>query len=207
MSVDRRTKRTRAAAAMALLTFVWSVAGCGGSGSSGFDVSQLSESATIARAIDTGECVDFNAKAYCASGAEAKTSAIQGAAVIIQEPSSPLECDGHETNDPNQQCTASLEFATVGFEKPSSFLAAVSDSEKGPWTLVPLTVSDDVTAPRTVSITVPASPEAPPAHIIAAVLVYVDRVPDGLPQTSARLADFGADLMYVSSRLKIVVPQ
>jgi len=204
MSVDRRTKRTRAAAAMALLTFVWSVAGCGGSGSSGFDVSQLSESATIARAIDTGECVDFNAKAYCASGAEAKTPVLQGAAVIIQEPSSPLECDGHKTND---QCTASLEFATVGFEKPSSFLAAVSDSEKGPWTLVPLTVSEDVTAPRTVSITVPASPAAPPAHVIAAVLVYVDRVPDGLPQTSAQLADFGADLMYVSSRLKIVVPQ
>ena len=90
---------------------------------------------------------------------------------------------------------------------PRSFLAAVSDSEKGPWTLVPLTVSEDVTAPRTVSITVPASPAAPPVHIIAAVLVYVDRVPDGLPQTSAQLADFGADLMYVSSRLKIVVPQ
>ncbi len=100
-----------------------------------------------------------------------------------------------------------MDFATVGFAKPSSFLAAVSDTEKGPWTLVPLAVGDDVTAPHTVSITVPGTPGAPPAHVIAAVLVYLDRVPDGLPQTSAHLADFGADFMYVSSRLKIVVPQ
>ncbi len=204
MMVDRRTMRTRTAAAMALLTFVWSVAGCGGSGSSGFDIAQLSESATIARAIDNGQCVDFDAKTYCASGVPAQTSEIQDAAVIIHEPSAPLVCDGQTTND---QCTASLDFATVGFAKPSSFLAAVSDSEKGPWTLVPLTVDEDVTAPRTVSITVPASPEAPPARVIAAVLVYVDRVPDGTPQTSAHLAGFGADLIYVSSRLKIVVPE
>ena len=114
MTVDTRRLRTGLAVASVLLAALWGIAGCGGSGSSGFDVSQLSESATIARAIDTGECVDFNAKAYCASGAEAKTSVLQGAAVIIQEPSSPLECDGHKTND---QCTASLEFATVGFEK------------------------------------------------------------------------------------------
>ena len=204
MIVDRRTMRTRLAVAAALLGFAWSAVGCGGSGSSGFDVSQLSEASTISRAIDNGECDTSGGHTYCASGVEAKTSTLQGAAVIIQEPSSALECNGQTTDD---KCTASLEFATVGFATPSSFLAAVSDSEKGPWTLVPLTVDDDVTAPRTVTITVPASQGAPPARVIAAVLVYVDRVPDGLPESSEHLADFGADLMYVSSRLKIVVPE
>jgi hypothetical protein len=209
MNVEMRGMRTGLAAAIVLIAVLWSMAGCGGSGSSGFDVSPLTEAQAITRAIDSGQCVAFEQQTICASGAEARATKLEGALVIIEEPSSPLLCDG---DAPAERCTASLQFTTVGFSTPTSLRAAVSDSERGPWSLVPLTVSEDVTGPRRVSITLPGTPDATkPVPVIAAVLVDIgpvpDPVPEPVPQTAARLADFGADVVYVSSRLEIVVPR
>jgi hypothetical protein len=202
MNVEKRGMRVGLAAASVLLAILSIMAGCGGSGSSGFDVSPLTESQAITLAVARGECVGFAQQTYCASGAEARSGRFQGALVIIQEPSSPLVCDG-DTSAP--QCTASLEFATVGFQTPNSLRAAISATADGPWTLVPLAVPEDVTNPRTVTITVPGNPNATsPVSLIAAVLVYVGPVPDMVPPTAAHLADFGADLAYVSSHLQLV---
>ncbi|MBI3768855.1 MAG: hypothetical protein HY271_10235 [Deltaproteobacteria bacterium] len=207
MNVEMRGMRTGLAAAIVLIAVLWGMAGCGGSGSSGFDVSPLTEAQAITRAIDSGQCVAFEQQTICASGAEARATPLEGALVIIEEPSSPLVCDG-DAPAQAQSCTASLEFTTVGFSTPTSLRAAVSDSERGPWSLVPLTVSEDVTGPRTVSITVPGIPDATkPMPVIAAVLVNIGPAPEPAPQTAAHLADFSVDVVYVSSRLEIVVPR
>jgi hypothetical protein len=189
----------------ALIAAVWTIAGCaGGSGSSGFDVSPLTESQAISEAIDGQECVVFAAHTFCASGVEADTGTFQGAAVIIDTPPDPLVCDGAAAPE---ACTASLAFHTEGFIIQNSLLAAVSDSERGPWTLAPLTVAEDVTGPRKVTIMVPGEPAADsPTPVIAAVLVYAIP-PEDVPQTGAHLADFGADAFYVSPRLEIIVPR
>ena len=206
MNVGMPRMRIGFLAASLLLAASWSLPGCGGSGSSGFDVAPVTaEPQAITRAFDRGECVDLEQQTFCASGVEARTAEFTSALVIIEEPSSPLVCNGP---DGTQTCTASLEFATAGFTTPTSLLAAVSETEKGPWTLVPLTVDDDVTAPRTVSITVPGdSGAATPKPVIVAVLVYAGAAPASVPPISAHLADFGSDVIYVSSRLTIAVPR
>jgi hypothetical protein len=205
MDLEMPRRRTRLAVGAVLIAALCTAAGCaGGSGSSGFDVSPLTESQAISEAIDGQECVAFEERTYCASGVEADTGTFQGAAVIIDTPPDPLVCDGAATPE---ECTASLAFHTEGFIIQNSLLAAVSDSERGPWRLAPLTVAEDVTGPRKVTITVPGEPGAEsPTPVIAAVLVYAVP-PEDVPQTSARLADFGADAFYVSPRLEIVVPR
>jgi hypothetical protein len=206
MNVDTRRMCTGLAAASMLIAALWSIAGCGGSGSSGFDVSPLvSEDQAVARAIDRQQCVAFELQTFCGSGVEPEVGKFQGASITIQAPEDPLVCDGRNTS---KQCTASLQFTTEGFNIPNSLLAAVSESEHGPWMLAPLTVNEDLTGPRVVSITVPGSTDAPsPTPVIAAVLVYVGTAPETVPQTAERLADFGVDLVYVSPRLEIVVPR
>jgi hypothetical protein len=206
MSVDTGRMRTGLAAAGMLIAVLWSIAGCGGSGSSGFDVSPVSEAQAVARAIDHQQCVDFHLQTFCASGVQPEAGTFEGATVTIQQqPEDPLVCDGRNTS---KECTASLQFTTEGFTTPNSLLAAVAENEHGPWTLAPLTVSEDLTGPRVVSITVPGSADAPsPTPVIAAVLVYVGNAPETVPQTAAQLADFGVDLVYVSPRLEIVVPR
>ena len=207
MSVDMRGMRAGLAAAAVLLGVLWGVAGCGGSGSSGFDVSPLSESQAIARAIDSDECVVRDTQTYCASGVETPDDDFEGASVIIEEPAAPLVCDGR--TDPTEECVADLEFTTEGFVTPNSLLAAVAESERGPWTIVPLTVTEeDLTGPRTVTISVPATSEDTARKpLIAAVLVYAGVAPDDMPRTAHELADFDADVVYVSERLEIVVPR
>ena len=213
MSVDTRRLRTRPAAAstlgmlVALIAALCSLAGCGGSGSSGFDVSPLaSEDQAIARSIDQQQCVEFHLQTFCASGVQPDAGKFEGASVTIQQqPDNPLVCDGRATA---KECTASLQFTTEGFNIPNSLLAAVAETEHGPWHLVPLTVSDDVTGPRVVSIDVPGDANAAtPVPVIAAVLVYVGTAPETVPQTADHIADFGVDLVYVSPRLEIVVPR
>ncbi len=207
MSVDTRRFRTGLVAASILIAALWSLAGCGGSGSSGFDVSPLvSEDQAIARAVDQQRCVAFQLQTFCASGVEPEAGQFQGASVTIQQqPDDPLVCDGREVS---KECTASLQFTTEGFNIPNSLLAAVAESEHGPWKLAPLTVTEDVTGPRVVSITVPGDADAPsPTPVIAAVLVYVGTAPETVPQTAEQLAGFGVDLVYVSPRLEIIVPR
>jgi hypothetical protein len=206
MNVELRRMRTGLAAASALLALLWSIAGCGGSGSSGFDVSPLTESQAISRAINNGECVPHEQQTICASGVEAQTEDFHGASVVIETPKDPLVCNGPT---PALKCTASLAFTTEGFSIPNSLLAAVSENEGGPWALVPVTVSEEVTGPRRVTITVPATPASnTPKPVIAAILVYVGAAPETVPQTAEHLADFGGvDLIYVSSRVDIVVPE
>jgi hypothetical protein len=210
MSVDRRRLRTGFAGTSTLLMLVaalWGLAGCGGSGSSGFDVSPLvSEDQAVARAIDRQQCVEFELQTFCASGVQPEAGKFEGASVTIQQqPEDPLVCDGRITS---KECTASLQFTTEGFNIPNSLLAAVAQSEHGPWRLAPLTVSEDVTGPRLVSINVPGDADAPsPTPVIAAVLVYVGTAPETVPQTADHIADFGVDLVYVSPRLEIVVPR
>jgi hypothetical protein len=208
MSVEtKRMHAGLAAASVVLGVVLCSIAGCGGSGSSGFDVSPLTESQAIARAIDADECVVREAQTYCASGVETPDENFAGASVIIDEPAAPLVCDGRA--DPTAECVAELQFTTEGFMTPNSLLAAVAESERGPWTIVPLTITEeDLTGPRTVTISVPASAEDTPSKpLIAAVLVYAGVPPDEMPRTAHELADFGVDLVYVSERLEIVVPR
>src|SRR4051794_38844759 len=186
MNVESRETRIGRALLSIAVALVCAASGCGGSGSSGFDVSPLSESQAIATAIDGPQCVRHTGQQFCASGVEASGD-FEGAAVTIQAPNQPLVCDGAVRGE---QCTASLDFTTEGFVMPNGLLAAVSESENGPWTLVPLTVSGEVTGPRTVTISVPgASDSATRKPLIAAVLVYSGTPPADVPQTSAHLAD------------------
>ena len=140
---------------------------------------------------------------FCASGIEADRGDFEGANVTIQAPQEPLVCNGESTTE---RCVASLDFTTEGFVSPNGLLAAVSESEAGPWTLAPLTVSDDLTGPRTVTISVPGeTDDAERTPLIAAVLVYSGAPPVDVPQTAAQLADFGVELVYVSPRLEVVI--
>ena len=131
----------------------------------------------------------------------------EGALVKIQQSAdSPLICTGSQFAE---QCTAPLAFTTEGFDEPSSLLAAVSETEAGPWTLAAVEVTESVEGgPRTVSIAVPGDTgDREPSQLIAAVLVYDGSPPENLPLVSAQLADFGVDLVYISQRLVIVVPR
>jgi hypothetical protein len=207
MNVEiRRTRAQQIATTLLVAATLWTLTGCGGSGSSGFDISPGSEAAAIAQAIDDETCVPFDKRTICASGVVADSGDFQGALVDIATPDEPLVCtDGALTTD----CAASLKFTTRGFTTPNTLLAAVSESERGPWRQVPLAVvDDDPTRPRTVSITVPGTTgDARRKPLIAAVLVYVGLAPETVPQNAAHLADFGVDLVYVSQRLEIVVPR
>ena len=202
MNIEMRRIRTRLMAASLLAALL--VAGCGGSGSSGFDVVS-SEARAIEHVIDAGDCTDFQGQIFCASGAEA-TGQFEGALVKIQPQEEPLVCEGVLISE---KCTAPLAFTTEGFTVPNSLLAAVSESEAGPWKLAAVTVEEQVDGgPRTVSITVPGRTDAiAPTPLIAVVLVYKGVPPENLPASSPSLADFGVDLVYVSPRLEIVVPR
>ena len=204
MNSELRRLRTGLLAASVLAAMVVGLAGCGGSGSSGFDA-VASEAHAIQHVIDAGDCTVFEGQTICASGAEAP-GPFAGALVKIQPSNEPLVCADTATDD---KCTAPLAFTTEGFNEPSSLLAAVSESENGPWRLAPVTVEEHVDGgPRTVSIAVPAPPNSTePTPLIAAVLVYNGTPPEDLPETSDTLAGYGVDLIYVSQRLEIVVPR
>lgn len=204
MNIEMRRIRTRLMAASLLAALLVGLAGCGGSGSSGFDVVS-SEVRAIEHVIDAGDCTDFQGQTFCASGAEA-TGPFEGALVKIQPQGEPLVCEGVLISE---KCTAPLAFTTEGFTVPNSLLAAVSESEAGPWELAALRVEEHIGAgPRTVVIAVPGrADETAPTPLIAAVLIYKGVAPDNLPASSPHLADFGVDLVYVSPRLEIVVPR
>lgn len=191
-------------AASLLVACAVGLAGCGGSGSSGFDA-VASEARAIQHVIDAGDCTAFANQMFCASGAAAP-GPFAGALVKIKPQQDPLVCEGSPVDE---KCTAPLEFTTEGFSQPTSLLAAVSESENGPWTLAAVTVTEHVDGvQRTVSIAVPARTDTvQPTPLIAAVLVYQGTPPENLPPTSAHLSDFGVDLVYVSERLEIVVPR
>ncbi|MCC6763675.1 MAG: hypothetical protein IT293_03350 [Deltaproteobacteria bacterium] len=181
------------------------VCGCGGSGSSGFDA-VASEATTIQHVIDSGDCTTLDRQTFCASGVEAP-GPFAGALVKIAAPEdAPLVCEGTPISE---KCTAPLAFTTEGFDHPTSLLAAVAESEEGPWRLAAVTVENQGGgAGRAVSIAVPARTDTnEPTPLIAAVLVYQGTPPANLPPLAARLADFDVDLVYVSQRLEIVVPR
>ncbi len=205
MTSDMRRIRTGLIAASLLAAMLCSVAGCGGSGSSGFDVVP-SEARTIQHVIDAGDCSDFDGQTFCASGATA-TGMFKGALVKIEDHPEPLVCDHLGAID--EKCTVPLAFTTEGFDRPSSLLAAVSETENGPWTLVNLTIDESVAdGPRTVSIDVPARTDTTaPTQLIAAVMVFRGAPPTDVPAVTPQLSDFGVDLVYVSPRLQVVVPR
>jgi hypothetical protein len=205
MNIEMSRIRTGLVAASLLAAMLIGLAGCGGSGSSGFDVVP-SEASAIGHVIDAGDCTDFHGQTFCASGALA-TGSFQGALVKIQPQDEPLVCEGVPISE---KCTAPLAFTTQGFTEPTSLLAAVSETEAGPWQLAPVTVAEHVdgSGARTVSIAVPGRTDASaPTPLIAAVLVYSGAPPENLPLTSPQLAALGVDLVYVSQRLEIVVPR
>jgi hypothetical protein len=204
MNTDTRRLRNGLMVASLLAALVVGLAGCGGSGSSGFDA-VASEANAIQHVIDAGDCTVFAGQTFCASGAEAP-GPFAGALVKIQPLDVPLVCEGVPIAE---KCTAPLAFTTEGFNQPTSLLAAVGETEQGPWQLAAVTVEEHVDGgPRTVSIAVPGRTDATePTPLIAAVLVYEGTPPEGLPPTSETLAGFGVDLVYVSQRLEIVVPR
>src|SRR5204862_460022 len=117
---------------------------------------------------------------------------------IQPPPDQQLVCEGMPIAE---KCTAPLAFTTEGFTEPTSLLAAVAESENGPWQLAPVTITEHVDGgPRTVSIAVPGqTDETEPTPLIAAVLVYSGPPPEDLPLTSPTLSGFdGVDLVYVS---------
>ncbi len=142
---------------------------------------------------------------FCASGAEAP-GPFEGALVKIQPQEEPLVCEGLSMSE---KCTAPLAFTTEGFSTPNTLLAAVSETEAGPWKIAPVTVEERVDGgPRTISIAVPGRADsAQPTPLIAVVLVFDGVAPEDLPATANHLADFGVDLVYVSQRLEIVEPR
>ncbi len=203
MNIDMPRIRTGLIVASLLAAMLCGLAGCGGSGSSGFDAIP-SEAGAIDHVITAGDCTELGSQTFCASGAEA-TGIFEGALVKIMPPQEPLVCEGLPISE---KCTAPLAFTAEGFTAPTSLLAAVAETENGPWQLVPLTVEHVVDGPRTVSIAVPGqTDETAPTPLIAAVLVYEGEAPKDLPATGAHLADFSVDLVYVSPRLQIVVPR
>lgn len=205
MNTELRRLRTGLMTASLLAAIVIGLAGCGGSGSSGFDA-VASEATTVQHVIDANDCTDFEGQTFCASGVEA-TGTFEGALVKIQPVQEPLVCEGVPISE---KCTAPLAFTTEGFSKPTSLLAAVSETEAGPWKLAAVEIEEhaDGVGPQTVSIAVPGRTDASdPTPLIAAVLVYEGTPPDDLPALAARLSDFGVDLVYVSQRLEIVVPR
>jgi hypothetical protein len=204
MTIDMRRLGTGLIAASVLAVMLVGLTGCGGSGSSGFDA-VASEATAVQHVIDAGDCTDFGSQTFCASGVSAP-GPFAGALVKIQDQEAPLVCEGSMIAE---KCTAPLAFTTEGFTEPSSLLAAVSESESGPWTLAAIEITETVAdGPRTVSIAVPGDTEAKvPTPLIAAVLVYHGAVPENLPLVSQQLADFQGDLVYLSQRLEIVVPR
>lgn len=205
MTIDMRRRGTGLIAASVLAVMLAGLAGCGGSGSSGFDA-LASEASAVQHVIDASDCADFGSQTFCASGVEAP-GPFEGALVKIQSQDAPLVCEGSLIAE---KCTAPLAFTTEGFTEPSSLLAAVSESEAGPWKLAAVEVTDGAIdgGPRTVSIAVPGDTgSTTPTPLIAAVLVYDGTPPENLPLVGAQLADFHVDLVYVSERLEIVVPR
>jgi len=204
MTSDMRRIRTGLIAASLLAAMLCSMAGCGGSGSSGFDVVP-SEARTIQHVIDVGDCQDFDGQTFCASGAQA-TGMFKGALVKIEDHPEPLVCNDMAIAE---KCTVPLAFTTEGFEHPTGLLAAVAETENGPWTIANVAVDETVVdGPRTVSIDVPARTDTTaPTELIAAVMVFDGEPPTDLPPVSPRLSDFGVDLVYVSPRLQVVVPR
>jgi hypothetical protein len=204
MNSDTPRLRHGLLAGSLLAALVVGLAGCGGSGSSGFDA-VASEAHAIQHVIDAGDCTRFDEQTFCASGVEAP-GPFEGALVKIQPQEEPLVCEGQSISE---KCTAPLAFTTEGFSKPNTLLAAVSETEAGPWKIVPVTVEEHVDGGlRTVSIAVPGRTDAAqPTPLIAVVLVFDGVAPEDLPVTANRLADFGVDLVYVSQRLEIVVPR
>ncbi len=205
MTSDMRRLRNGLIAASLLAVIAVGLAGCGGSGSSGFDA-VASEALAVQHVIEAGDCTRFGAQTFCASGVEAP-GPFEGALVKIQQRSRPLVCEGLPIAE---KCTAPLPFTTEGFSEPSSLLAAVAESENGPWRLAAVTTVDEHVdgEQQTVSIAVPGqTDETEPTPLIAVVLVYRGTAPEELPATASQLADFGVDLVYVSQRLEIVVPR
>jgi hypothetical protein len=193
-------------AASLLVASALAFAGCGGSGSSGFDAVG-SEALAVQHVIDAGDCTQFGGQTICASGVEAPGGPFRGALVKIQPQNDPLVCEGVPISE---KCTAPLAFTAEGLPGPTSLLAAVSETEVGPWTLAQVTVTEHVDGDgaRTVSIAVPGRTDATePTPLIAAVLVYQGTPPDNLPALAHHLSEFGVDLVYVSARLEIVVPR
>jgi hypothetical protein len=206
MPIDMRRLGTGLLAAGVLAAMLVGLAGCGGSGSSGFDA-VASEASAVQHVIDSGDCTKFGAQTFCSSGVEAPIRPFEGALVKIEQPvDTPLICTGSLIAE---KCTAPLAFTTEGFNEPSSLLAAVSETEAGPWTLAAVEIAENVDGgPRTVSIAVPGdTSDRSPTQLIAAVLVYQGTPPENLPIVSAQLADFQVDLVYVSQRLEIIVPR
>lgn len=203
MTIHVRRMTTRLGTAGMLVALLCGLAGCGGSGSSGFDA-VASEALTIQHVIDAGDCRAFESQTFCASGVEAP-GPFEGALVSIAPQVEPLVCEGSLIAE---KCTVPLEFTTEGFTEPTSLLAAVAQNENGPWQLAPLTVIEHIGGPRSVAISVPGrTDETEPTPVIAAVLVYRGEAPADLPASSARLADFDVDLIYLSQRLEVVVPR
>jgi hypothetical protein len=57
---------------------------------------------------------------------------------------------------------------------------------------------------RDVEVQVPsAGPGAPPAPLVAGVLVYLDAVPTDPPSEAPLLRDFGADVICVTHELEV----
>jgi hypothetical protein len=203
MNSETSRLRNGLLAASLLAALMVGLAGCGGSGSSGFDA-VASEARVLQHVIDASDCTEFEGRTYCASGVSAP-GRFEGGLVEIQPQEEPLMCEGLVS----EKCTASLAFTVEGFTEPTSLLAAVSESENGPWQLAAVSVEKSVDGQtRTVSIAVPGRTDATePTPLIAVVLVYEGEPPQDPPVISPHLADFGVDLAYVSDRLEIVVPR
>lgn len=205
MILGRTAPRLARIGSVVLLLGTCVLAACGGSGSSGFDGEPAgSEPEAITRAVDEGSCVEFAASTYCGSGAsfEVQTGP---ASVTIDEPLTPVVC----TEVPAEtECMASLGFTTEGFPAGTNYLVASADSVDGPWSIsadMPPPSSGGAPEDKEAEVQLPTSggSSPPPTPLIVAVLVYLDAPPQEAASESPLLADFAADVVYVSRALDV----
>ena len=183
------------------------VGGCGGSGSSGFDgdpgTDPSGEPMAIRQAVDQGSCVAAGGLAYCGSGATVELASASGS-VEIDEPMTPIDCIAV----PGAQfCNASVAFTPDGFAVATQYRVATAETVDGPWTLAPdapaAPTGNEGGAHETTVALVVRSAGNPPAPLVIAVLVYPDGIPQQIPFETARLAHYGAGVIFVSHDLAV----
>jgi hypothetical protein len=179
------------------------VAACGGSGSSGFDGEPAGEPQVIEKAVTEGTCFELEGVTYCGSGAPFTAPTGDGT-VTIDEPAAPVEC----TQVPGEDaCVADVDFTPDGFPGATFYLVASADSFAGPWLLsadVPPPSSGGQADGREVDVEVPSRPGSPPTTpLIVAVLVYLDALPQNVPDQVVELSGLEPDVVYVSRELDV----
>jgi len=184
----------------------------GGSGSSGFDA--ISEDAAITQALDTQQCVQFEALQICPTdeSLEARTPTPEvpqtpAASGTPHPPHKPQIDTGHGDAScvpalGGSQCSFMLPFAPGGFPANADFrVAARRLPPPSLWSIFPAPASTGTDAAPSFDATVPVQvPGSAPATTVAvqvAILAFISH-PAAAPGDVKELSDSGADFAFVT---------